>query len=124
MRTSCLGILLASTNCYLDIDHSSTWFAELHVLSGQIYKILALINAALLPTSFNLSEKPIEISLKLCAILLLSSAAMLHRHLAILHQHIDSARKCIDIMAEVISISSSFDSQDYDLFDPTVAVCY
>lgn len=102
------------------INMSSPLLIEHWDLVGQIHKISAAVNTAMLLASFSPTQRTTELALKVSCVTLLAAAAMSHRLLALWHP--ESARKCVLSATEVVSVSTSFSGDDYAYLDPTLMV--
>lgn len=112
--------MIAKIGKDVDIGPDSPMLAEHWRIVSDIHDITAVVNAAMLLASYSSIQKLNELSLKVSSITLLAAAAISHRLLALWHP--ESARKCLESALEIISISSTFTSEEYQYLEPSLVV--
>ncbi|KAJ7272919.1 hypothetical protein C8J57DRAFT_262240 [Mycena rebaudengoi] len=98
------------------------WFERYWKLIEQIHSHIALLQPASLKVSFIPDYRTIGLALKLSTILALAALADLHATFA--PSHSESSRRYRDAITEIVSISSTFTSDDFQFLTPILSVCW
>ncbi|KAJ7272915.1 hypothetical protein C8J57DRAFT_262174 [Mycena rebaudengoi] len=98
------------------------WFDRYWTLIEQIHSHIALLQPASLKVSFIPDYRTIGLALKLSMILALAALADLHATFA--PSHSESSRRYRDAITEIVSISSTFTSDDFQFLTPILSVCW
>ncbi|KAJ7272899.1 hypothetical protein C8J57DRAFT_261746 [Mycena rebaudengoi] len=98
------------------------WFQRYWILIEHIHSHLGLLESAVLKVSFLPSYHTTGLVLKLSSILALAALADLHATFA--PSHPESSRRYRDTVFEIVSISSSFTSDDFQYLDPILSLCW
>ncbi|KAJ7272884.1 hypothetical protein C8J57DRAFT_261124 [Mycena rebaudengoi] len=98
------------------------WFERYWKLIEQIHSHIALLQPASLQVSFIPDYHNIELALKLSTILALAALADLHSTFA--PSHSESSRRYRDAITEIVSISSTFASNDFQYLSTILSMCW
>ncbi|KAJ7272892.1 hypothetical protein C8J57DRAFT_1506476 [Mycena rebaudengoi] len=98
------------------------WFDRYWKLIEQIHSHIGLLQPAVLKVSFVPDYHIIELALKLSTILALAALADLHATFA--PSHPGSSRRYRDTVCEIVSISSTFASDDFQYLAPILSLCW
>ncbi|KAJ7272877.1 hypothetical protein C8J57DRAFT_260916 [Mycena rebaudengoi] len=98
------------------------WFERYWKLIEQIHSHIALLQPASLQVSFIPDYHTIELALKLSTILALAALADLHSTFA--PSHSESSRRYRDAITEIVSISSTFASDDFQYLSTILSLCW
>ncbi|KAJ7272910.1 hypothetical protein C8J57DRAFT_1715239 [Mycena rebaudengoi] len=100
----------------------TSWFGRYWKLIAQIHSHIGLLQPAILKTSFIPEYHTVELALKLSTVLALAALADLHGTFA--PSHPESSRRYRDILIEIVSISSTFASDDFQHLGTILSLCW
>ncbi|KAJ7272913.1 hypothetical protein C8J57DRAFT_262078 [Mycena rebaudengoi] len=98
------------------------WFGRYWKLIAQIHSHIGLLQPAVLKTSVHPEYHTIELVLKLSTILAHAALADLHGTFA--PSHPESSRRYRDTLIEIVSISSTFASDDFQYLSMILSLCW
>ncbi|KAJ7272920.1 hypothetical protein C8J57DRAFT_262241 [Mycena rebaudengoi] len=98
------------------------WFDRYWKLIEQIHSHIALLQPAALKVSFIPDYHTVELALELSTILALAALADLHATFAPAHPK--SSRHYHDTLIEIVGISSTFTSDDFQFLTPILSLCW
>ncbi|KAJ7273052.1 hypothetical protein C8J57DRAFT_1715348 [Mycena rebaudengoi] len=98
------------------------WFEQYWKLIEPLHLHIGHLESTALKVSFIPDYHNIGLSLKHCTILALAALADLHANFA--HSHPESSRRYRDALAEIVSISSTFSSDDFQYLGPILSLCW
>ncbi|KAJ7272908.1 hypothetical protein C8J57DRAFT_261942 [Mycena rebaudengoi] len=100
----------------------TSWFDRYWKLIEQIHSHIGLLQPAALKTSFLPEYHTIKLALELSTILALAALADLHATFA--PSHPESSRRYRDTLIEIVSISSTFASEDFQYLGTILSLCW
>ncbi|KAJ7267148.1 hypothetical protein C8J57DRAFT_360314 [Mycena rebaudengoi] len=98
------------------------WFDRYWKLIEQIHSHIGVLQPAVLKLSFLPNYHTIELILQLSTIVALAALADLHATFA--PGHPESSRRYRDTLIEIVSISSTFTSDDFRFLAPILSLCW
>ncbi|KAJ7272905.1 hypothetical protein C8J57DRAFT_1506484 [Mycena rebaudengoi] len=98
------------------------WFGRYWKLIEQIHSHIGRLQPAVLRVSLSANYYSTELVLKLSMILTLAALADLHATFA--PSHPESSRRYRDTLIEIVSVSSTFASDDFQSLTPILSLCW
>ncbi|KAJ7278832.1 hypothetical protein C8J57DRAFT_149075 [Mycena rebaudengoi] len=105
-----------------DPSPPTSWFDRYWKLIEQIHSHIGFLEPAFLKVSFLPDYHTVELVLGLSTILALTALADLHATFA--PSHPESSRRYRDTVSEIVSISGTFSSDDFQYLAPILSLCW